>query len=55
MGSVNINLSCMSFLCCKTSCSACGVVEYKAHAFSFPLVNPPKDADLKELSHFSED
>lgn len=46
----------MSFLCYKTSCSAYGILkEYKAYAFSFPLVNPPKAADLKELSHFPED
>lgn len=60
LGSVNINLSCMPFLCYKTSCSykpqVCGVLkEYKAYAFSFPLVNPPKAADLMELSHFPED
>lgn len=55
MGSVNINLFCMHFLCYKTSCSACGVMkENKAYAFSFPLVNPPKAADLK-LSHLPED
>jgi len=31
------------------------VKDFKAYAFCFPLVNLPKAADLKELSHLPED